>query len=89
MRDYYETQGQPLAAHVAWLRANGYGPDRASIWLPHDGAASDRVFAVSYESALRDAGYAVTVVPNQGRGAAAARIEAAPGRRRSGFDCGV
>jgi phage terminase large subunit len=37
------------------------------------------VFDVSYESALRAAGYAVTVVPNQGKGAAAARIEA--GRR--------
>ncbi|HMJ92971.1 MAG TPA: phage terminase large subunit [Allosphingosinicella sp.] len=77
VRDYYEAQGQPLAAHVAWLRSKGYGPERASIWLPHDGATSDRVFAVSYESALRDAGYEVTVVPNQGKGAAAARIEAA------------
>ena len=77
VRDYYEAQGQPLAAHVAWLRGAGYGPERASIWLPHDGATSDRVFSVSYESALRDAGYDVTVVPNQGKGAAAARIEAA------------
>jgi phage terminase large subunit len=77
VRDYYEAQGQPLAAHVAWLRSAGYGPERASIWLPHDGATFDRVHAVSYESALRDAGYEVTVVPNQGRGAAAARIEQA------------
>ena len=58
-------------------RSAGYGPERASIWLPHDGATIDQVFAVSYESALRDAGYTVTVIPNQGRGAAAARIEAA------------
>jgi phage terminase large subunit len=35
------------------------------------------VFSVSYQSALKDIGYAVTVVPNQGRGAAMARIEAA------------
>ena len=77
VRDYYEARGQPLAAHVAWLRGAGYGPERASIWLPHDGATSDKVFAVSYESALRDSGYEVTVVPNQGKGAAAARIEAA------------
>ena len=35
------------------------------------------MFDVSYESALRAAGYSVTVVPNQGKGAAAARIEAA------------
>lgn len=78
-RDYYEAVGQPLAAHVNWLRSKGYTPDRAQIWLPHDGVTHDKVYSVSYESALRDAGYDVTVVPNQGKGAAAARIEA--GRR--------
>jgi phage terminase large subunit len=76
VRDYYEAVGQPLAAHLAWARSAGYGPDRAEFWLPHDGATHDRVHAVSYESALREAGYRVNVVPNQGRGAAAARIEA-------------
>lgn len=76
-RDYYEAVGQPLAAHLAWLREKGYGPDRAQFWLPHDGATQDKVYAVSYESALRQAGYKVTVVPNQGKGAAKARIEAA------------
>lgn len=76
-RDYYEAVGQPLATHVNWLRTKGYGPERASIWLPHDGATNDKVYSVSYESALRDAGYSVTVIPNQGKGAAAARIEAA------------
>jgi len=77
LRDYYEAQGQPLGHHAAWLRARGYGPERAQIWLPHDGATHDRVHRVSYESALRDAGWQVHVVPNQGKGAAAARIEAA------------
>lgn len=77
--DYYEAQGQPLATHLAWLRSRGYTKDRAQIWLPHDGSTQDKVFDVSYESALQDAGYSVTVVPNQGKGAAAARIEA--GRR--------
>ena len=77
--DYYEAQGQPLEAHLNWLRSRKYTPERAQIWLPHDGRTQDKVYAVSYESALRDAGYEVTVVPNQGRGAAAARIEA--GRR--------
>ena len=77
--DYYEVVGQPLEAHLTWLRSNGYGPDKAQIWLPHDGRTNDRVYNVSYESALRDSGYDVTVVPNQGKGAAAARIEA--GRR--------
>jgi phage terminase large subunit len=74
--DYYEAQGQPMAAHVAWLRQKGYTPDRAQVWLPHDGAQQDKVIAVSYESAFKSAGYTVTVVPNQGKGAAAARIEA-------------
>lgn len=74
-RDYYEAVGQPLAAHINWLRSKGYTPDRAQIWLPHDGATQDKVYAVSYESALREAGYTVTVVPNQGKGAAAARVE--------------
>ena len=73
--DYYEAVGQPLATHVAWLRSRGY--EKANIWLPHDGETNDKVFDVSYESALRDAGFAVEVVPNQGKGAAAARIEAA------------
>lgn len=78
-RDYYEVVGQPLSAHLAWLASKGYGPGKAQFWLPHDGASHDRVYAVSYESALRAAGYQVTVVPNQGPGAAAARVEA--GRR--------
>lgn len=77
--NYYEQVGQPLATHLAWMREQGYTPDKAQIWLPHDGATQDKVHDVSYESALRAAGYAVTVVPNQGKGAAKARIEA--GRR--------
>lgn len=75
-RDYYEAVGQPLATHINWLRSKGYTPDRAEFWLPHDGATNDKVYSVSYESALREAGYRVSVVPNQGKGAAAARIEA-------------
>jgi phage terminase large subunit len=77
--NYYEAVGQPLAAHLEWCRSQGYTPQRAQFWLPHDGATHDRVHSVSYESALQGAGYEVTVVPNQGKGAAAARIEA--GRR--------
>ena len=75
--NHYEVQGQPLASHLTWLRTQGYTPDKASIWLPHDGATHDRVIDVSYESALRDAGYSVMVVPNQGKGAAMARVEEA------------
>ena len=45
--------------------------------MPHDGATHDRVYDVSYESSLRAAGYTVTVIKNQGKGAAKARIEEA------------
>jgi phage terminase large subunit len=77
--NYYEAVGQPLATHLVWMRENGYTPNKAQIWLPHDGASQDKVIDVSYESALRAAEYDVTVIKNQGKGAAKARIEA--GRR--------
>lgn len=72
---YYEAVGQPLASHVEWLRRNGFSG--AQCVLPHDGAANDKVFAVSYESELRKAGFDVKVIPNMGAGAAMTRIEAA------------
>lgn len=73
--NYYEAQGQPLATHIEWLRSNGYG--KALCVLPHDGATNDRVHDVSYESALRAAGFEVQVIANQGAGAAMKRVEAA------------
>lgn len=74
--DYYEAVGQPLASHLEWMRSKDYTPERCQFWLPHDGSTHDKVYDVSYESALVSAGYKVTVVPNQGKGAAKARIEA-------------
>jgi phage terminase large subunit len=73
--DYYEAVGQPLATHVSWLREKGY--DKALCTLPHDGASHDKVFDATYEGALRAAGFAVKVIPNQGTGAAKMRIERA------------
>lgn len=78
--NYYEAVGQPLAVHLSWMRENGYGPGKAEVWLPHDGETNDRVYDVSFESAFKAANFSVTVVPNQGKGAAKQRIEAA--RRR-------
>lgn len=75
--DYYEAVGQPLATHVQWLRDNAW--EKALCVLPHDGATNDKVYNVSYESALGDAGFKTDVIPNQGTGAAKMRIEA--GRR--------
>lgn len=77
--DYYEAVGQPLGTHLSWLRSRGYDHMTAQIWLPHDGDTNDKVHDVSYASAMKDAQYRVTVIPNQGKGAAKARIEA--GRR--------
>ena len=77
--NYYEAQGQDLATHINWLKSKGYMPHNTTIYLPHDGETNDRVFDVSFESAFISAGYSVIVIPNQGKGAASARIEA--GRR--------
>ena len=71
--DHYNAQGQPLAAHVQWMRDRGY--DKAHIVLPHDGA-NDGGPAETWEDAWRKAGFAnVRVIPNQGAGAAMFRIE--------------
>jgi len=75
--DYYEAVGQPLAAHIEWLRSNKY--DKALCVLPHDGAPVNPVADASWQTALEAAGFEVEVVPNQGAGAARQRIEA--GRR--------
>ncbi len=72
--DHYEASGQPLEAHVNWIRSKPY-PVRTCV-LPHDGAQHDKVYAVTYEGALRQAGFNVLTVPNQGRGAAMQRVEA-------------
>jgi len=77
--NYYEAVGQPLATHLNWMREEGYKPGNSQVWLPHDGSTHDKVYDVSYESAIKAAGYDVTVVTNQGKGAAKARIES--GRR--------
>lgn len=73
--NYYEAQGQPLATHIQWLRDNDF--DKAEIVLPHDGETNDRVIDVSFESAFKKAGFRTRVIPNQGKGAAKQRIEAA------------
>lgn len=75
--NHYTAVGQPLATHLNWMRSQGYTPERVQIILPHDGASNDKVYDVSYESAFRDAGYDVVVIPNQGKGAAMMRVESA------------
>ena len=72
--DYYEAVGQPFEAHVNWLRESGY--EKAVCVLPHDGRKHDAVYQVTPQSFLREAGFLVDVVPNQGAGAAMQRIDA-------------
>ncbi len=71
--DYYEVVGQPLAAHVHWLRDNGYG--NATCVLPHDAAQRDPTTATRFEDHVRAAGFEVHTIPNQGKGAAMKRVE--------------
>jgi phage terminase large subunit len=73
--NYYEAQGQPLSTHVQWLRDNGYA--KAKCILPHDGVKGDTVYDATPQGALESAGFEVDIVPNQGRGAAMQRVEAA------------
>lgn len=79
-RDHYEAQGQPLATHIQYLHSKGYKPENTDIWLPHDGETNDRVIDTSFQKGFQDAGYSVEIIPNQGKGAAKQRVEAA--RRR-------
>lgn len=73
--DHYEASGQPLAAHLNWLRSNGYGA--AQCILPHDGANENHVTAIRFEDHIKAAGFDTKVIANQGKGAAIKRVEAA------------
>jgi phage terminase large subunit len=79
-RDHYEAQGQPLSTHIQYLHSKGCKPENTDIWLPHDGDTNEKVIDTSFRKAFEEAGYATEVVPNQGKGAAKQRVEAA--RRR-------
>lgn len=73
--NYYEAVGQVLASHVNWMRANGYAD--ALVYLPHDGVNENNLTGKKYEDHWREAGFNVEPpVKNQGRGAAAMRVEA-------------
>lgn len=73
--DYYEAVNQPLSAHLNWLRGKEY--NYTTCYLPHDGAHPDKVMAIRYEDHIRQAGFQAKTIPNQGKGAAMKRVEAA------------
>lgn len=73
--DYYEAVGQTLAYHAQWLRDHDWG--KAIIVLPHDGIKENDVTGKRYADHFREAEFDVEEpVKNQGKGAAAMRIEA-------------
>jgi phage terminase large subunit len=72
--DYIEGVGQVLAYYVNELRARGW--DKVLCKLPHDGVNENNITGKRYEDHLRDAGFSVDVIKNQGKGAAMMRIEA-------------
>ena len=56
------------------LHHRGY--KKAICYLPHDGVNANVVTGLRFKDHLRDAEFQVEVIPNQGSGAAAMRIEA-------------
>ena len=73
--DYIEGVGQVLAYYISELRTRGWG--EAFCVLPHDGVAENSVTGKRYEDHVREAGFEVQVIKNQGIGAAMMRIESA------------
>lgn len=73
--DYIEGQGQVLAYYVKELRSRGWG--EVLCVLPHDGVAENSITGKRYEDHVREAGFEVQVIKNQGKGAAMMRIESA------------
>ena len=73
--DYIEGVGQVLAYYINELRSRGWG--KAKVILPHDGVNANNITGKTYEDHVREAGFDVRVIKNQGSGAAMMRIEAA------------
>lgn len=73
--DYIEAKNQPLSYYVNEMRRRGH--EDALCLLPHDGVERDKFTAIRFEDHLRDAGFQVKTIPNQGKGAAMKRVEMA------------
>jgi phage terminase large subunit len=51
--DHYEAQGQPIEAHLIWLRSKGYVPGKVTIWLPTTGRRRTRCMTCPTAAPLR------------------------------------
>lgn len=72
--NYIEGIGHVLAYYVNELRSKGYAGVHCTI--PHDGVNTNNITGKQFKDHLADAEFPVDVIPNQGMGAAAMRIEA-------------
>jgi len=75
--DYIEGIGQVLGYYTNELAHRGY--EKATCYLPHDGANTNAISGLRYADHLKDAGFQVQVKRNMGAGAVAMRIEAVRG----------
>lgn len=74
--DYIEGQSQVLGYYTAEMKRRGWG--KAICRLPHDGVNTNNITGKQYKDHLAEAGFDVPPpIPNQGKGAAMMRIEAA------------
>lgn len=73
--DYIEGSGQVIGYYANELRTRGW--EKAHVYLPHDGVNANNVTGKQYKDHWVDAGFQVTVISNQGQGAAMMRVEAA------------
>lgn len=73
--DYIEGRGQEMSYYIATLRERGWGD--ALCHLPHDGVHVTLIAKGSAQDLLEAANFDVEIVPNQGKGAALQRVEAA------------
>lgn len=75
---YVEGVGQVLAYYINELRRIGHPPEQLDAFIPHDGVNENNITGKRYETHLSEAGFRnVTVIKNQGKGAAMMRVEAA------------
>jgi phage terminase large subunit len=73
--DYIEGVGQPLSYYVDQLRKRGWKD--VTVYLPHDGVATNNVSGKRYIDHWSEAGFDAAIVKNTGTGAAMMRVEAA------------
>lgn len=73
--DYIEGRGQQMGYYISALNERGWG--KAHQFLPHDGKNITVTSSGAAEHQLRIAGFTVQSIPNQGKGAALQRVNAA------------